>query len=90
MAKTVIFAFMLGAMIVSILATLLIHFAIIEGINSRSPERSRISYFTRDLFITFRSHRQLYPHSRLRQFMVMSIALEVALGFGFLLRLMLY
>jgi hypothetical protein len=84
MAKTVIFAFMLGAMIVSILATLLIHFAIIEGINSRLPERSRISYFNRDLSTIFSSHRQLYPHSRLRQLMMMSIALEVALVFGFL------
>ena len=84
MAKTVILAFMLGAMIVSILATLLIHFAIIEAINSRCPDRSQISYFSRDLLSIFRSHSQLFPHSRLRQLLVMSIALEVALVFGFL------
>jgi hypothetical protein len=86
MANMVIYVLMV-AMLASILATLLIHFAIIEAVNSRRPERSRISYFTRDLLSTFSSHRKLYPNSRLRQVMVILIALEVALGFGFILRL---
>jgi hypothetical protein len=85
-ANMVIYVLMV-AMLMSILATIVIHIAIVEGINSRRPDRSRISYFNRDLLIIFHAHRQLYPNSRLRQVMMTLIALEVALGFGFILRL---
>ena len=78
---------LLAAMLASILATIIIHIAIVEGVNSRRPESNRISYLSSDLANTFNAHRHLYPNSRLRQFMVISLALEVALGFGFILRL---
>ena len=86
MANMVIYV-LLVAMLASILATIIIHIAIVEGVNSRRPESNRISYLSRDLANTYSAHRQLYPNSRLRQFMVILIALEVALAFGFILRL---
>ena len=86
MANMVIYVLSV-AMLASILATIIIYVAIVEGVNTRRPEQSQISYFTRDLLSTFSAHRQLYPNSRLRQIMVISIALEVALAFGFILRL---
>jgi len=78
---------LLVAMLASILATITLHIAIVKGVNRRRPESNRISFFSRDLVNTYHAHRQLYPNSRHRQFMVISIALEVALVFGFILRL---
>ncbi len=87
MAGSVIFIGLLVAMLASILASIIIHVAIVEGINRKHAEGSRISYFSRDLLSIFKAHRELYPKSRLRQFLMISIALEAALGFGFILRL---
>jgi len=86
MANMVIYV-LLAAMLASILATITIHIAIVEGVNRRRPESNRISYLSRGLANIYTAHRQLYPDSRLRQWMLISIALELALGFGFILRL---
>lgn len=75
--------FLITAMAVSAIATLLIRFGIITQINTRQSLHSQVSFLDRDFLKVFRLHRQHFPNSHLRVFQIATLLLAVAFTLAF-------
>jgi pilus assembly protein TadC len=85
MSNLLISAIFIVALLGCILATLLIRMMIIAEINSKRDARSQISFLDRDFLGILSQHRQMYPKSLLRKYIILTLALTVALGLSFTL-----
>ncbi len=85
MSNFLVSAILLVATLGCILAAILIRTMIIAGINCKRNARSQISYFERDFLEILSLHREMYPQSLLRKYMVFTLAFLVALGLSFTL-----
>jgi pilus assembly protein TadC len=85
MSNLLISAIFIVALLGCILATLLIRMMIIAGINSKRDVHSQISFLNRDFLGILSLHRKMYPKSLLRKYIILTLALTVALGLSFTL-----
>jgi hypothetical protein len=83
MSNSLLSAFLLATTLGGMVATALMHVAMIAGLNSRRNVSSQISYLNRDFLGTFRAHRHLYPKSALPWILALTLALSIACGLGF-------